>query len=158
MAVTEDNTDLRGGGTLLRELADVVNDLLGGGLQPRRRGARVGDGGRGNALSLAVKTTHFDVLVVKKKVPEGECRRVVARSKKSKFIFWRNFFLWNFRAVECGSREWNVSLKEVLFLPRKKLLPPFSLQREFHEEGSIDSEGFNVELLMMMRLFLCAGR
>lgn len=92
MAVTEDNTDLRGGGTLLRELADVVNDLLGGGLQPRRRGARVGDGGRGNALSLAVKTTHFDVLVVKKKVPEGECRRVVARSKKSKFIFWRNFF------------------------------------------------------------------
>ena len=93
MAVTEDNTDLRGGGTLLRELADVLNDLLGGGLQPRRRGTRVGDGGRGNALSLAVKTTHFDMLVVKKKVPEGECRRVVARSKKSRFVFWRNFFV-----------------------------------------------------------------
>lgn len=135
MAVTEDNTDLRGGGTLLRELADVVNDLLGGGLQPRRRGTRVGDGGRGNALSLAVKTTHFDMLVVKKKVPEGECRRVVARSKKSKFVFWRNFFLWNFRAVECGSREWDVSLKDVSFLPRKKLLPPFSFRANSTKKG-----------------------
>ena len=80
------------------------------------------------------------------------------RDQKSRGSFFGGTFLWNFRAVECGSREWNVSLKEVLFLPRKKLLPPFSLQREFHEEGSIDSEGFNVELLMMMRLFLCAGR
>ena len=92
VAVTQDNTDLRGSSTLFGELADLVNHLVGGGLEPRRGGTRVGDGRGRNALSLAVKTTHFDVLVVKKKVPEGKCRRVVARSKKSKFIFWRNFF------------------------------------------------------------------
>ena len=126
MAVTEDNTDLRGGGTLLRELADVLNDLLGGGLQPRRRGTRVGDGGRGNALSLAVKTTHFDMLVVKKKVPEGECRRVVARSKKSKFVFWRNFFCGIFGRWSVGHVNRMSRLKRSLSYREKKLLPPFS--------------------------------
>jgi hypothetical protein len=35
---------LRWCGTLLRELADLVDNLLGGGLQPRRRAAGVGDG------------------------------------------------------------------------------------------------------------------
>jgi len=43
VAVAEDDTDLRGSGTLLRELADLVDDLLGGGLEPRRSGARVRD-------------------------------------------------------------------------------------------------------------------
>lgn len=59
MGVTEDNTDLGGGGTLLGQLADVVHDLVGGGLEPRGGSAGVGDGGGGNALALAVKTTHF---------------------------------------------------------------------------------------------------
>ena len=57
--VTEDNTNLRRSSTLLSELADLVDDLVGGGLEPGRGGARVGDGRGGNALSLAVKTTHF---------------------------------------------------------------------------------------------------
>jgi len=35
--ISEDDTDLRWSSTLLRELADLVDDLLGGGLQPRRR-------------------------------------------------------------------------------------------------------------------------
>jgi len=35
---------LGGGGALLRELADLLDDLLGCGFQPRRRVAGVGDG------------------------------------------------------------------------------------------------------------------
>ena len=58
MGVTENNTDLGGTCTLLGELADLVDYLLGGGLDPRGRGARVGDRGGRNALSVAVKTTH----------------------------------------------------------------------------------------------------
>lgn len=34
VGVTENNTDLRRSGTLLGQLADLVNDLLGSGLQP----------------------------------------------------------------------------------------------------------------------------
>lgn len=57
VAITENNTNLRGGSTLLGELADVVNDLVGGGLQPGRRAARERNGGRGNTLALAVEAT-----------------------------------------------------------------------------------------------------
>ena len=57
VAITENNTNLRGGSALLGELANVVNDLVGGGLQPGRRAAGEGDGGRGNALALAVEAT-----------------------------------------------------------------------------------------------------
>ena len=60
MRVTENHTDLGRAGALLGELADLVDDLLGGGLEPCRGGARVGDGGGRNALSVAVKTTHGD--------------------------------------------------------------------------------------------------
>jgi len=59
VAVTEDNTDLRGRGALLRELADLVDDLLGSGLEPCRGRARVGDGGGGNSLAVAVHATHL---------------------------------------------------------------------------------------------------
>lgn len=58
VAVTEDNTDLRRGGTLLGQLADVVDNLVGGGLEPGRGSAGVGDGGGRNALALGVKATH----------------------------------------------------------------------------------------------------
>jgi hypothetical protein len=60
VGVTEDHTDLRGGGTLLCELADLVNDLVGGGLEPGRGGARVGERRGADTLSLGMKTTHFD--------------------------------------------------------------------------------------------------
>jgi hypothetical protein len=63
VGVTEDDTDLGWGGALLGELADLVDDLLGGGLEPRGGVAGVGDGGGGDALALAVKTTHLDVLL-----------------------------------------------------------------------------------------------
>lgn len=59
MGVTEDNTDLGRSGTLLGQLADVVDNLLGGGLEPRGGGARVGERRGRNALALGVKTTHF---------------------------------------------------------------------------------------------------
>lgn len=59
MGVTEDDTNLRRSGALSGELGDLLIDLLGGGLQPRGGGARVGDGGGGNALALAVKSTHL---------------------------------------------------------------------------------------------------
>jgi hypothetical protein len=42
--VTEDNADLRRGDTALRELEDLLGDLLGGGLGPRRLRAAVGEG------------------------------------------------------------------------------------------------------------------
>lgn len=43
--VTENDTNLRGGGALPGELADLVGDLLRGDLEPRRRSAGVGDRG-----------------------------------------------------------------------------------------------------------------
>ena len=59
MGVTENDTDLRRGGTLTGELADLVDDLLGGGLQPRWGSARVGEGAGRYTLSVTVKATHF---------------------------------------------------------------------------------------------------
>ena len=59
VAVTEDNTYLGRSGTLLGQLADVVNNLLGGGLEPRRGSAGVGERRGRNALALGVKATHF---------------------------------------------------------------------------------------------------
>lgn len=41
--VTKDLTDLRRSGALLCELADLLDDLLGSGLEPRRWVAAVGD-------------------------------------------------------------------------------------------------------------------
>ena len=80
MTVTEDNTDLRRGGTLLGELADVVDNLLGGGLEPRWGVAGVRDGGGGNALSFAVKTTHFGLVMC----PAEENWSVVGVDERSK--------------------------------------------------------------------------
>lgn len=57
--VTEDDTDLGRGGTLTGELADLVDDLLGSGLEPCWGSARVWDGAGRYSLSVAVKTTHF---------------------------------------------------------------------------------------------------
>ena len=49
--VTEGNTDLRRSKTLASELADLLNDILGGGLEPRRGGAAIGEGrGRWHTL------------------------------------------------------------------------------------------------------------
>lgn len=59
MGVTEDNTNLRRGGTLPGELADLLDDLVGGGLEPRGGVARVGDGRGRNALSVGVHATHL---------------------------------------------------------------------------------------------------
>lgn len=72
VGVTEDNTDLRRGGTLTGELADLVDDLLGGGLEPCRGSARVGDGAGRNALALGVKTAHFEVVGGKKRLSGGK--------------------------------------------------------------------------------------
>ena len=66
VGVTEDDTNLRGGSTLPGELADLLNDLVGGGLEPCGRCARVGESGGRNALSLAVKSAHL--------VGRGGCR------------------------------------------------------------------------------------
>ena len=68
--VTEDDTNLRWSGTLLCELADLVNDLLWSGLEPCWSSARVWDGRGRNSLSVAVKTTHF----------EGSCRLLETES------------------------------------------------------------------------------
>ena len=60
MAISEDDTDLGWGSTLTGKLADVVDDLLGGGFEPCWDGARVWDGAGRDTLSFAVKTTHVD--------------------------------------------------------------------------------------------------
>jgi hypothetical protein len=62
VGVTENNTDLRWGCALLGQLADLVDNLLRGGLQPRWWSAGVWDGGGRNALSVAVHATHFERL------------------------------------------------------------------------------------------------
>lgn len=45
VGVTEGNTDLRRGQTLAGELGDLLDDLLGGSLEPRRGRAAVREGG-----------------------------------------------------------------------------------------------------------------
>lgn len=59
MAVTEDHTNLRWGSTLSGELADLVDNLVGGGLQPGWGSAGVGKGGGADALAIAVHATHL---------------------------------------------------------------------------------------------------
>jgi hypothetical protein len=58
VGITEDDADLRGGETLLGELADQIGDLGGGGLQPRGRGALEGLGGARDTLTRSMHTTH----------------------------------------------------------------------------------------------------
>jgi hypothetical protein len=58
VGITQDDTDLRGSSTTLGEAADLLDDLVGSGLQPRRGSAAVGSSRGANTLSLAVKTTH----------------------------------------------------------------------------------------------------
>lgn len=58
VGVTQDDTDLGGGGTTLGETADLLNDLVGSGLQPRGGSAAVRGSRRADTLSLGVKTTH----------------------------------------------------------------------------------------------------
>lgn len=79
VGVTEDNTDLGRSGTLLGQLADVVNNLVGGGLEPRGSGAGVGDGGGGNALALAVKTTHFVLVMCPEELSVGVDEKIENR-------------------------------------------------------------------------------
>ena len=59
MRVSQDNANLRGRGALPGELADLVDDLVGGGLQPSRGGARVGQRRGRDTLSVAVKSAHL---------------------------------------------------------------------------------------------------
>ena len=65
MRVTENDTDLRGSYTLPGQLADLVLDLGGGGLEPGGHGAGVRDGRVGDTLAVGVKTTHLDGVVVR---------------------------------------------------------------------------------------------
>ena len=43
--ITQGDTDLGGGQALAGELDDLVNNIVGGGLEPRRGRAAVGEGG-----------------------------------------------------------------------------------------------------------------
>ena len=58
--ITEGDTDLGGRETLARELGDVLDDVLGRGLEPGRGCAAVGEGGGRNALAGSVHATHDD--------------------------------------------------------------------------------------------------
>lgn len=59
MEISENDTDLRGSQTLLGQLADLVNDFLGRGLEPRGRRATVGESRGGNSLARCVHAAHL---------------------------------------------------------------------------------------------------
>jgi len=56
--ITENHANLRGGETLLGELADQISKLGRGGLQPRRGRALEGLGGARDTLARSMHTTH----------------------------------------------------------------------------------------------------
>lgn len=58
-----------------------VDNLVRSGLQPARSRARVGERGGRNALSLGVKTTHFDVLLARLSTSEESAAVVVEQRK-----------------------------------------------------------------------------
>lgn len=58
MAISEDNTDLRGCGALLGQLADLVHNLIRCRLEPGRCSARVRNSGGTYAFTVAMKATH----------------------------------------------------------------------------------------------------
>lgn len=78
MAVPEDGANLRGRSTLPGELADVVDDLVGGDLEPGWRSAGVGDGGSGDTLATAVHATHFGGCVGGCRLKDGRCGDVLS--------------------------------------------------------------------------------
>jgi hypothetical protein len=59
MAVTENNTNLTRSCTLLGKLANLVNNLIRGCLQPRRSGAGIGYSTCANSLAITMKATHI---------------------------------------------------------------------------------------------------
>jgi len=58
MRVTQDDTNLRGGQTLLGEAADLLNSLVGSSTSPRGGSALPGQSTSSDSLSIAVNTTH----------------------------------------------------------------------------------------------------
>ncbi len=59
VTIPQHNTNLRRGCTFPCKLADIVDDGLGGGLEPGGHGARIRDRGGADAFAFAVKTTHL---------------------------------------------------------------------------------------------------
>ena len=58
VGVPQHDTNLAGRRALLRELADLIDDLLGRDLEPRGRGAGIGDRAGGDAFAVAVEAAH----------------------------------------------------------------------------------------------------
>ena len=56
--ISEDNTDLRRSGTLSGELADLLNEIGGGNLDPGWGSLSVRQRSTGNTFSLGVHSTH----------------------------------------------------------------------------------------------------
>ena len=56
--VPQHDANLAGRRALLGELADLVDDLVGRDLEPRGRGAGVGDRAGGDAFAVAVEAAH----------------------------------------------------------------------------------------------------
>ena len=58
MTISEHDAYLRWSCAFLCEFADLVDDGIGGGLEPCWWSARVRDGGGADALAVAVEATH----------------------------------------------------------------------------------------------------
>ena len=58
MRIPQHNTNLRGRRALLRELADLIDDLFGRDFEPGGRGTGVGDRAGRDAFAVAVEATH----------------------------------------------------------------------------------------------------
>ena len=72
--VTKSDTDLRGGHTLLGQLADLLNDILGSHLDPRSGLALVRQSGAAHTLTLAVHATHGICLAKEEKMEQTRWR------------------------------------------------------------------------------------
>jgi hypothetical protein len=140
MAVSQNDTDLRGSRTLSGKFADVVDHGLGGALEPGRHGSRVWDGRGADTLSIAVKTTHgggLSVSVVEKyvvveiAVGGGGLRLVIADAKPECVPRLADEKSWRGAGKFCGlARLVSVSennTNHLQFSSRKASLPSVSV-------------------------------
>jgi len=101
--VTENDTNLRRGRAALGQLHDLLGNLVGSGLEPCRRLARVGHRRGADTLTLGVHATHFSDLM---KDWRGE--RVIVRQESGDVgamgadgvVVWR---WWSTAMNNCGN-------------------------------------------------------
>ena len=98
VGVTQDDTNLGGGQTLLCKLANVFFDIRGRDLQPRRRSALVRAGTLRDTLSGSMHTTHG---------AEKGKRKRAGQLVSEGFILRNNTFVQKAAAQSCWMKEYH---------------------------------------------------